>query len=113
MKHDACAIDVSITRGKSQEGMDPSVVNKIGSIAARNAPKWLVDPLARLVVNRMLAQKEEYSCKLTTVSSIMKTQVIGRKPPLALLFYMRMLSTVSHLPWLQYSQLLSDLDSVL
>ncbi|KAK9917786.1 hypothetical protein WJX75_008210 [Coccomyxa subellipsoidea] len=56
------------------EGMDLSLVNKVGSLAARKAPKWLIDPLARLAVSQMLAQKKEYSCQLTTVSNIIKTQ---------------------------------------
>lgn len=55
--------------------MDLSLVNRIGSLAARSAPKWLVDPLSRLAVKRMLAQKKEYRCQLTTVSDIIQTQV--------------------------------------
>lgn len=64
------------------EGMDLSLLNKVGSLAARKAPKWLIDPLARLAVSQMLAQKKEYSCQLTTVSNIIKTQVTACRPPL-------------------------------
>lgn len=57
------------------EGMEQSLLNRVGSAARRWGPKWATDLLLRAVVNRMLAQKAQYACPLTDVSTIIRSQV--------------------------------------
>lgn len=80
MYPDACevseAMDVFLGHSlPSLEGIEPSLRNRVGSLAARAAPKWLVAFLSHLAVSRMLAKREQYRCPLTTVSAIIETQV--------------------------------------
>ncbi len=62
------------------EGMDLSLTNRLASLAARVAPKWLVETLSRLSVNKMLAHKKHFCCPLTTVSAIIETEVVEPEP---------------------------------
>lgn len=71
------AMDVFLERSlPTLEGMDLSLTNKVASLAARIAPNWLFENLSRLAVNQMLAHKKHFCCPLTTVSTIIKTEVV-------------------------------------
>ena len=72
------AMDIFLERSlPTLEGMDPTLTNRVASLAARVAPNWLSENLSRLAVNQMLAHKKQFCCPLTTVSTIMKTEVAG------------------------------------
>lgn len=60
------------------EGMEQSLLNKLGSAARKWGPKWAIDVLLKLVVSRMLAQKRQYTCPLTDVSTIIRSEVSNK-----------------------------------
>ncbi|BDA48598.1 probable 31-O-demethyl-FK506 methyltransferase FkbM [Coccomyxa sp. Obi] len=69
------AMDIFLERSlPTLEGMDPSLTNRVASLAARIVPNWLFENLSSLAVNRMLAHKKHFCCPLTTVSAIIKTE---------------------------------------
>ena len=62
------------------QGLDNTVMVRLGSLLKRVAPHWPFSGLARAVVARMLARQERYTCSLMTVSDIMSSEVMASLP---------------------------------
>ena len=57
------------------EGMEATAINRAAMVLKRIGPRWLFERIWRPYVARMLAQKEIFTCPLTTISQIIADQV--------------------------------------